>query len=671
MVYVWPADCYRNVDGSYFFGRGLGDREKASFFPATIAYQLSRSKRSCRNIIKKTIETSPDILSDAFPSQFRQLLLRTAKKRWSLRGPITIVIDALDECDDVGDQVTLLKLILETVSSSNTRFLIASRPEQHIHAFFQQKDVSQHTYHIRLDEESFNTSRDIEVFLRDEFRRIRLSKPELCPALPNGEDWPGHVIIVQIRDDSDSQFIFPTLAIAFIDTPFYPPHQQLQTLLSAPPIYAFSKLDALYERILVRCPPELHEGSDALLAYRKTVKGILTTIITWSEPRSAPKIADVLGEKVDVVQNIILGPMRSLFKFDPNKPDSPITLCHKSLRDYLLDLQRSHGFFISSKDSDDLFIDILSRPSPAKRPYLRDDLLDVLTAVMVQDKPTTANDIRSSLLGIQFGVISSVVDGPAKALFDTDSEGNIQLSTASLKPFLHDANRSGAFFIQSGTHPDTIFIRILSRKPPSNPLKTYSREVLMGVLTIVVALENWVKVPQIASALDVAPEVVSSVVFGPTGLLFKTGDYQDVNLCTPSFKAFLLDANRAGTFFVSERRQDAFFTRILFHQQPSDKYSEEVLKGVLMVLMIWPASLTVTQIAMALDVRSDDVEAAVFKQGQLLFYVWDKDSILLPPPLQAFLQDANRAGKFYIPPKSLNPNYDLLYTKIEKIRRGY
>ena len=375
-------DCHRKVDGSYFFGKGLGDREKVSFFPATIAYQLCRSRTSYRDAIKKTIKKRSAILSESFTSQFHQLLIKTAKKRWPFQSPITIVIDALDECDKVEDQVELLQLIVEAVNTTNMRFLIASRPEQHIHAFFQQKAVSQHTYHIRLDEESFNTSRDIEVFLRNEFARIRRLKPQFCPPLPNGEDWPGKVVIVQLRDDSDSQFIFPVLVIAYIDTPFYSPDQQLESLLAAPPPHAFSKLDALYERILSRGPPELREGSDGLQDYQTLVKGILATIITWSEPLSAAKIAEVLDKKVRAVQSIILGPMRSLFKFDHNNLDSPIMLCHKSLWDYLLDIERSHRFFVPSGEADTLFIRILSRRPPSDHSYSRDDLRRVL-AVMV------------------------------------------------------------------------------------------------------------------------------------------------------------------------------------------------------------------------------------------------------------------------------------------------
>ena len=365
-VHKTVADNHRKVDGSHFFGRVLGNREKASFLPATIAFQLSRSRSSSRETIKKTIKNRPGILSETFPSQFRQLLTMTAKKRWSFQSPITIVIDALDECDSPEDQVELLNLILEAVTSGKARFLIASRPEQQIHVFFQRKDVSQHTYHIRLDEESFNTSRDIEVFLRAEFARIRVEKPESCLSLPDGEEWPGNAIIVLIRDDSDSQFMYPRLCIDYIDTPSISPDQQLRNLVAARPARAFSKLDTLYHLIISRRSPDLlRAGEEALHQHQEVIMGILQIIIAWPRgPFFANEIAHILHEKADIVQNIIRGPMRSLFKFKADDLDSPITLCHKSLRDYLLDQNRSREPPIPGS-ADALFAELLSRNPPS------------------------------------------------------------------------------------------------------------------------------------------------------------------------------------------------------------------------------------------------------------------------------------------------------------------
>ena len=333
----------------------------------------------------KIIAKEPSILHEAFPSQFRKLVIRPAKRLGTPLRPITIVIDALDECNSPTDQVQLLNLIFEAITSMHIRVLIASRPEQYIHAFFQRKDVSHHTYHIRLDEGTFNTNKDIEILLRSEFARIRLSRPEVCRPLPNGEEWPGDVVVYRLRDDSDCQFIYSRLAIDYIDTPFFSPDQQLKTLLAAPPNRVFSKLDALYHHILSRRPPELPAGSDELLAFQKLVMGILRVVISWPSPLSATGIARVLDKDVDVVQSIVRGAMCSLFKFDPNDVDSSIALCHKSLRDYLLDRHRSQEFFLPSAETDTLFTRVLTRISPpdVQQPYRARELLVGVLAVVV------------------------------------------------------------------------------------------------------------------------------------------------------------------------------------------------------------------------------------------------------------------------------------------------
>ena len=175
--------------------------------------------------IRNAISAKPSIFKESWPSQFRHLVLKPVVESWTFAGPATIVIDGLDECDSESDQVQLLELILEAAATKKMRFFIASRPDQAIDTFFSQIHASSHTCHIRLDEETFHTRRDIEVFLRAKFARIRQLKPEGCPRLPNGEDWPGSVVIRQIADDSDSQFMFPELAVDFIDLPGFSPNE--------------------------------------------------------------------------------------------------------------------------------------------------------------------------------------------------------------------------------------------------------------------------------------------------------------------------------------------------------------------------------------------------------------------------------------------------------------
>jgi len=82
---------------------------------------------------------------------------------------------------------------------------------------------------------------------------------------------------------------------------------------------------------------------------------------------------------------------------------------------------------------------------------------------------------------------------------------------------------------------------------------------------------------------------------------------------------------------------------------------------VLRVLVVWSGSLSVYAITSTLRVYHDAVEGIVSETR--LLYIWGGD-ILLLPYVKELLQDADRAGEYYIPPKDLNPDYDSMYAKI-------
>ena len=556
----------------------MESRDKASFFPPTIAYQLTRSRISCRTFIDKTIAQDPYVLNTHFPSQFRQLLLLSAKHLDPLEHPITIAIDGLDECASTSDQVELLNLILEAVETKRMRFLIASRPEQHIQAFFHQWDASQHTWHIRLDEETFKTSQDIKVVLRNEFARIRQARPETCLPLPNGEEWPGESIIDHLTAKSDSQFIVPTIIIHFIDNPLFPPDKQLNILLKDPPSHVFSTLDALYHTILSYQPPaERLQGEDGLREYREVVMGILRVIIAWpGDPLSAAMIAAVLDKPVQVVQNIVRGPMRALFEFHTPNHDSVIVLCHKSLRDYLLDKRRSEEFFIESTEEDAVFLAILSRPPPSHSPHssFPNIVMDVLAAVMAAftGRGYTEWDVPqiADFLGVDSIAVEHVVNlGPTNVLL-SEEDG---LRASGLEDFLRNPARSGSFFL-SYRRIDTLFIQTLSRHATSDPLHSCSRNDLLDIMAMTapgqLEGEERATIWQIAALLEVDSGLVEDVVkFGGAKSVFSVDKDGKVAFSTVWITKFLGDPDRSGGFFVSQQRLDPFYIRILSQETHS------------------------------------------------------------------------------------------------------
>ena len=136
-----------------------------------------------------------------------------------------------------------------------------------------------------------------------------------------------------------------------------------------------------------------------------------------------------------------------------------------SIKIFLRDPSRSGRFSIEGKDPDLIFRQILSRQPPPDSPqyYSRDALLDVLTALVVRNRPLSVRDI-SALVDIDPRVVKHVVLGPARVLFHVNDKSSIQFSTPALKPFLQNADRSGDFFVYA-KDPDAFFLRILARHP--------------------------------------------------------------------------------------------------------------------------------------------------------------------------------------------------------------
>ena len=221
------SGAYNPIHASFFFTRGQGARELAASLPPTIAHQFTITSIVCRWYIWYLLRHNPSILRESFHSQFRKLVIAPAFARSYVQYPMVVVIDGLDECNNEEDRVSLLKLIFEAATTKSIRFLIASRPEEEIETFFKDPDVSSLVNHIVLDEESFKTSKDIIIFLRSEFARIRRSRPYSISAPIDGEEWPGTAVITQLAVYADGQFIYAVLVIGFIDTKFFSPSEQL------------------------------------------------------------------------------------------------------------------------------------------------------------------------------------------------------------------------------------------------------------------------------------------------------------------------------------------------------------------------------------------------------------------------------------------------------------
>ena len=654
-------------DACHFFGRGQGKREKAFYFPATIAYKLGLSSTVHRSVIRGRIKKDPAVLLESVDAQFRKLVVDTvaiAEGELLCWKPTTVVIDALDEADDTRDQVALLELLFSAATNNGMRFLIASRPEQAIHTFFHHPDVRPHVHHVRLDEATFQTSRDIYVFLVKSFDRIRQSRPGSFPVLPGGELWPGTAVLRLLTADSDAQFIFPHLIIESIDAdPLTSPHEQLQSILTYTATDTFSKLDALYQQILSRClqgPPSRRDRNKSLLM------GVLRVIICWQEELSIAGIADVLDEETYMVENIIRGPMRCLFVFEDEDSDSIVDLSHKSLRDCVLSRNRAGEFFISSDRPDDLFAEILSRPPPADPkctfpPHALVGVIQCIIGLTYFRKLGPNPDDIASILDLGPDAVRNVLRGPQRSLFLYEEGGEFKLSQHVFRPFLDKVEQ----YRDSWRTPlDAFFARMLSLPPPSDPRKSFSRQDLMDVLRAITTCPS-ITLFEIASLTGMHLGTVENVVRGPQAYLFRwDGDGygqaveldEGIPLYATDLYDFLHDDDRSREFHISQNDVDTLLVTFLSRALPRDSpthgnsLSYEDLKRVIHAVFAFGGRPTIPDIASILSLELGVVCNIVYGAKGCFFGVEEEygQVSIIPHADGSFFTEATRSGRFHL-----------------------
>ncbi|GJJ10992.1 hypothetical protein Clacol_005221 [Clathrus columnatus] len=248
-------------------------------------------------------------------------------------GPILIIVDALDECDNPGSRQDLLK-VLETELTSlptNIRFLITSRPENDIMLTFNKLQPHIRTKMMDTIPES-ESERDILTYLRanlDSFEDAQLM----------------HLVRL-----SQGLFQWAYLASQFLNglgnNAGLTITERYEDLVSTQHIRSINgPLDTMYTQIL----SSLFDVDDSRVMTRFRL--IIGSIIASSEPLSPETLVALRGDKIRSSKRegdikVVIQYMGSLLS-GINDPSSTIRPLHLSFREYLLDPNRSHKFSIN------------------------------------------------------------------------------------------------------------------------------------------------------------------------------------------------------------------------------------------------------------------------------------------------------------------------------------
>ena len=225
----------------FFFNRDIRPRDSRTLI-RTLAYQLASVNDCFGAAISRLVKDNSSITIMPLEYQFEKLLINTLKSvEWS-RGPIVLIIDALDECGREADRRELMQALSKGFSDlpSFIRIMIVSREESDIlHALGSHSQVRPYL----LDTDSVTNTEDVLEYIRHRLEEIRIKDRYLA------RHWPGEDNIRCLANRAGGLFIWASTACLYIDG--YTPNQQLSELVNQRPedrsSGPFAQLDSLYE----------------------------------------------------------------------------------------------------------------------------------------------------------------------------------------------------------------------------------------------------------------------------------------------------------------------------------------------------------------------------------------------------------------------------------------
>ncbi|CAF3616111.1 unnamed protein product [Fusarium graminearum] len=343
------------LGATFFFKRGEADRGGISKMMSTIARQLAMNLPELRPNIQAAIQDDPTVTSKSVAKQFDTLILDPLRKssgKFSSERFITIVIDALDECESETDIRLIVSLFstTKTIHCPRPRVFITSRPDLPVRLGFQ--DVKGSYRDLILHDISASViKQDILTFFHHKMKLIRddwNASVEEKRKLP--QDWPGSECIGLLTNKAVPLFIFAATACRFIsERQLGSPGKQLQRFLEYQADGTAAHLDFTYRPVL-----EQLFSFNCLEAIKHQVihefQRVVGTIINLFDPLSASSLSrlldvdqDIIDSKLDLLHSVL--DVRS-------SPDLPIRMLHLSFRDYLTSPEtRKHQFWIDEKKS--------------------------------------------------------------------------------------------------------------------------------------------------------------------------------------------------------------------------------------------------------------------------------------------------------------------------------
>ncbi|KAK5689539.1 hypothetical protein LTR17_026240 [Elasticomyces elasticus] len=331
------------LGASFFFKRGRADRSHANLFFPTIAKQLADKLPDLGHAIAAALDNDSLLCERHMTKQFDKLLsqpMQSGLLSKAFPKDCFLVVDALDECEDMEQIETLLKLLkrIEDIMTTRIRILVTSRPDPPLVAGF--KDISNDLLQdVQLEEAQVESSKsDLNIFFEHELAQIRMNYPRRNPfgSLPTG--WVGQKDIHLLVDKSHPLFIVAFTLCKLLSSS-NKPQEDLRILLSQTHGHGLSAgLGAVYLPVLRQAVATAsgQRTKDKMDMFRT----MIGSLILLSDPLSATSLSNLLGTSIQDV-GAFVPPLQSVLNVPHSADGTPDPLCaiklfHLSFRDFLV-----------------------------------------------------------------------------------------------------------------------------------------------------------------------------------------------------------------------------------------------------------------------------------------------------------------------------------------------
>ena len=327
-----------SLGASFFFSRGGGGASHARFLVTSIAFQLAKNHPILGHYISRECAKCS---SQSLRDQWHDLilwpleLLKRAGQFTSTES-VTLIVDALDECENQDDIITFIQLLAEirSLGFGRLRVFLTSRPElpvQNRHRFLPVAD--QHNC-ILHEEPLSEVENDIALFLRHNFDELKRNGTSLFTP-----EWPGAAEIDCLVARASGLFIWADTACRYISQGGEFSGNRLLTLLSGSGSSSApeKQLDMIYITVLNNAIPTNFEGHERQQRVQ-AIKFLLGSLISLYAPLSSISIAELVSWEATKIKICLQG-LQSIINFTDD-PARPISIHHPSFRDFLLDQRR-------------------------------------------------------------------------------------------------------------------------------------------------------------------------------------------------------------------------------------------------------------------------------------------------------------------------------------------